>query len=83
MMNAATLTAIETLQETMCDMSQPATIRIKAALGVLSATASVNGMLEKGLRHRLADFDLKQRWGESFTYNGSGEAVGAGHVERV
>ncbi len=82
-MNAATLTAIETLQETMCDMSEPAAVRLKAALGVLSATASVNGMLEKSLRHRAADFDLPERWGDSFTYNGSGEPVGAGSIERI
>ena len=68
-MNAATLTAIETLQETMCDMSEPTNVRLKAALGVLNATASVNGMLEKGLRHRAADFDLQQRWGEGFACN--------------
>lgn len=72
-MNAATLTAVETLQETMCDMREPASVRMKAALGVLGATASVNGMLEKSLRHRVADFRLQERWGDSFTYNGSGE----------
>jgi len=82
-MNAATLTAIETLQETMCNMSEPTPVRMKAALGVLNATASVNGMLEKSLRHRVADFDLQERWGDSFNHSSSGESVGTGSVERL
>lgn len=71
-MNAATLTAIETLQETMCDMSEPASTRMKAAMGVLGAMPSVNGILEKNLHHRVGDFDLQQRWGEGFTFDSSG-----------
>ncbi|PTQ65045.1 putative insertion element HTH domain-containing protein [Nitrosomonas oligotropha] len=72
-MNATTITAIETLQETLCDMSQPTSLRIKAALGVLGVTSSINGMLEKALKHRVADFDLQQRWdnGSSFDMNGN------------
>lgn len=72
-MNATTITAIETLQEVLCDMREPSSVRIKAALGVLSAMASVNGALEKGLKHRVADFDLKHRFtDQSFTYDMNG-----------
>lgn len=69
-MNATTVTAIETLQEVLCDMREPSSVRIKAALGVLNAMASVNGALEKGLKHRVADFDLKHRFDEQvLTYD--------------
>lgn len=71
-MNAATLTAIETLQEAMCDMREPTGTRMKAAVAVLGAMPSVNGILEKSLRHRVGDFDLEQRWGEGFTFDSSG-----------
>lgn len=72
-MNATTLTAVETLQEILCNMAEPPTTRMKAALGVLSAVASVNNMLEKSLKHRVADFDLQQRFSEpAFTFDGSG-----------
>jgi transposase len=36
-MNATALTAVETLQEILCDMTQPTGTRMKAALGVLAA----------------------------------------------
>lgn len=71
-MNAAALTAIETLQEAMCDMSEPTATRMKAAMGVLNVMPSVNGILEKALQHRVGDFDLQQRWGDGFTYDSSG-----------
>lgn len=71
-MNAATLTAIETLQEAMCDMSEPTGTRMKAAVAVLGAMPSVNGILEKSLQHRVGDFDLQQRWSEGFTFDSSG-----------
>lgn len=72
-MNATTLTAVETLQELLCNMAEPPTTRMKAALGVLSAMSSVNAALERSLRHRVADFDLKQRFSDlAFTYDGSG-----------
>lgn len=61
-MNATALTAVETLQETLCDLSLPPSIRIKAALGVLSAMPSVNIALENSLRHRHSDFDLDHRF---------------------
>lgn len=71
--NAATLTAVETLQEILCDLTQPTTIRMRAALGVLGVMATVNGALEKSLKHREADFELAQRFdGPSFTYDGNG-----------
>jgi hypothetical protein len=72
-MNVATMTAIETLQETMCDLKEPSSMRVKAALGVLNSTASVNGMLEKALKHRVADFDLNHRFADQgFTYDMNG-----------
>lgn len=73
-MNSTTLTAIETLQEVMCDMTEPVGTRAKVALGVLHAMASVNNALEKSLQHRTADFDPKQRWIDPpFTYDSSGK----------
>lgn len=71
-LNATALTAVETLQEILCDMTQPIPIRMKAAIGVLNAMPAVNGSLEKSLQHRAADFDLAHRFG-SFTYNSGGE----------
>jgi hypothetical protein len=76
MMSAATLTAIETLQETMCDLREPTSTRMKAALGILSTTASVNGMLEKGLKHREGDFSLQERWDRGSTFDSSGNRIG-------
>jgi len=75
-LNATTLTAVETLQEVLCDMTQPAPTRIKAALGVLGVMSSVNGALERSLQHRLADFDLAHRFEIGvLPYN----AVGSGY----
>jgi len=72
-MNATTLTAVETLQEIVCDLREPSSTRMKAALGVLANVASVNNMLEKSLIHRVADFDLKNRISDqSFTYDKHG-----------
>ncbi len=78
-LNATALTAVETLQEILCDLSQPVPIRMRAALGVLGAMPAVNGALEKGLRHRAADFDLTQRFGvQGYTYDSSGNTCGGG-----
>ena len=75
-MNAATLTSVETLQEILCDMCEPSTTRMKAALGVLSTVASVNNMLEKSLKHRIADFDVQQRFEqEGWTYDSNGNRI--------
>lgn len=80
-LNAASLTAVETLQEVLCDISQPPAIKVKAALGVLNAMASVNNALEKGLQHRVADFPLQDRFnGPAFTFDSSGERITAGDV---
>lgn len=77
-MNATTLTAIETLQEIMCDMREPSSARMKAALGVLGTMASVNNTLEKSLKHRAGDFDLKERWsGPAFTFDSNGNPIQA------
>ncbi len=73
-MNATTLTAVETLQEILCDMTQPTTTRMKAALGVLGSMSSVNAALECSLQHRVADFSLLQRFSDqSFTYDSNGD----------
>lgn len=80
-MNATTLTAVETLHEVLCDLTQPTATRMKAALGVLNVMSSVNGALEKGLKHRIADFDPKQRWSNlGYTYDASGQQ---GHEEAI
>lgn len=71
-LNATALTAAETLQEILCDLSQPVPIRLRAALGVLSALGPVNSALERGLQHRAGDFDLKHRFG-GITYDQRGE----------
>ncbi len=71
--NIAALTAVETLQEILCDMTVPCTFRLRAAIGVLNAMPRVNGVLEKSLQHRAADFDLRKRFSDMpFTYNSSG-----------
>jgi len=73
-MNATMLTAVETLQEILCDLREPSNTRMKAALGVLANAAAVNHMLEKSLKNRDADFDLKNRFSEqSFTYDENGD----------
>jgi hypothetical protein len=73
-LNAAALTAAETLQEILCDLSQPVPTRMRAALGVLNAMGSVNAALERGLQHRAGDFDLNQRWNsQGSTYDQRGE----------
>ncbi len=75
-MNVAALTAIEVLQDILCDMRVPKATQLKAALGVLHTMASVNGALEKGLQHRQADFDPQSRWdNQGFTYDASGTAI--------
>lgn len=84
MLNITSLTAVETLNEMLNDMSVPATIRMRAALGVLNALPSVNGALEKGLQHRAADFDLKQRWNsQGRTYDERGEPCSAPEEDTI
>ena len=71
--NLAALTAVETLQHYMCDMSVSPSLHVKASLGVLNAMHKVNGALDRGMQHRSADFDVKTRFsGPSFTYDGDG-----------
>ena len=73
-LNATAISAVETLSEVLNDMSQPVSIRVKAALGVLGVMSSVNTALERGLQHRTADFDLKARWNsQGHTYDQRGE----------
>jgi transcriptional regulator with XRE-family HTH domain len=74
MLNAASLTAAETLQEILCDMTQPVTIRLKAALGVLHVTPAISLSLQRDL-YQVSDFDLKHRGGTQYTYNSQGEII--------
>lgn len=73
-MNATTLTAVETLQEVLCNMNEPVNIRLKAAIGVLNNVASINHMLNKTQKYGLSDFDLKNRFNEpAFSYDANGD----------
>lgn len=74
MLNAASLTAAETLQEILCDMTQPTAIRLKAALGVLSTLPSISSSLQRDV-YNMSDFDLRQRWGLRSSYNSKGEVI--------
>lgn len=74
MLNAASLTAAETLQEILCDMTQPESLRIKAALGVLRVLPTINASLQRDM-YQDADFDLKHRWGPQYTYNAQGGVI--------
>ena len=77
-MNATTLTAIETLQEILCDLREPSAVRMKAAMVVLSTVAPINSMLEKSLKHRTADFDLQDRFAQQgWTYDACGNSCPA------
>jgi len=74
-MNAATITAIETLQETMFNFGMPLATRMKAAQVILSNTSSINSMLEKALKHRAADFDLEDRWENGPSFDRCGNPI--------
>lgn len=78
-LNSAALSAAETLQEILCDMTQPVPIRMRAALGVLNAMGPVNAALERGLQHRTADFDLARRFSSQarYTYEAAGQSGGS------
>lgn len=74
--NATAITAIETLQETLCDMTLPVSLRVKASIGVLGAMGSVNAALSKRLLDGAADFDLSTRFvGPTFSYGADGELI--------
>jgi hypothetical protein len=77
MLNAAGLTAAETLQEILCDLTQPATVRLKASLGLLSILPSINASLQRYV-YQPVDFDINQRWGSYGTYNSQGELIDKG-----
>ena len=71
--NVVALTALEVLQEILCDMMQPTIVHLKAAAIALRAMPATNGMLEKSLQHRDADFDIRKRFGgPAFTYDSAG-----------
>ncbi|WP_405048364.1 helix-turn-helix domain-containing protein [Rhodoferax sp.] len=74
--NATAITAIETLQETLCDMTVPVALRVKASIGVLGAMGSVNAALSKRLQDGVADFDLSTRFtGPTFSYGADGALI--------
>lgn len=77
MLNAASLTAAETLQEILCDTTQPIPIRLKAALGVLNVTPAISSLLKRDA-YQVTDFDLKYRWATQYTYNSQGEIIDKG-----
>lgn len=68
-LNATALTAVEVLQDLLCDMTQPSSVQIKVALGILNSMPAMNAALEKGLRHRLGDFEPQTRWSGLYTYD--------------
>ena len=73
-LNSTALTAVETLQEVLCDMSLPTALRMKAALGVLNLMPNINGVLEQNFRNGKADFDLRDRWNiEGYAYGNNKE----------
>jgi hypothetical protein len=74
--NATAITAIETLQETLCDMAQPTQLRVKAALGVLGAMSALNAALTRRLQDGAADFELGARFsGAAFSYDSQGREI--------
>ncbi len=74
--NATAITAIETLQETLCNMALPDQIRVKAALGVLNAMGSVNAALSRRLHDGVADFELSTRFdGPVFSHDSAGNVI--------
>jgi hypothetical protein len=75
MLNAASLAAIETAQEVMCNMREPVELRLSAAKIVLTAMPPTTAALEKALRHRLADFSLEERFERGSTYDSAGHEI--------
>ena len=79
--HATALTAVETLQETLCDMTLPVPLRVKAALGVLGAMGSVNAALSRRLQDGAADFELGTRFnGPTFRHDCTGNLI---HLPKV
>ncbi len=60
--NRTALVAVEVLQQLLGDLTQPTSVQIKVALGVLNSMPSINAAIDKALLHRAADFDPEQRW---------------------
>ncbi|MFZ2303034.1 MAG: helix-turn-helix domain-containing protein [Gallionella sp.] len=74
-LSAAVLTAIETTQETMCNMREPVELRLKAAQIILRSMPPASAALEKALRHRMSDFLLEQRFDGGNTYDSAGNEI--------
>ena len=75
-LQALSLTAVETLQESLCDMSLPVHLRAKVALGVLGSLGSVNAVLTKRLPDGAGDFELEHRFkGPALSYDSQGERI--------
>ena len=69
--NIAALTAVEVVQEVLCDMRECSSTRLKAAAIALRAMPGVNTALAKA--HPGADFDTRKRsTGPAFTFDGDG-----------
>lgn len=60
--NRTALVAVEVLQQLLGDMTQPTSVQVKVALGVLNSMPNINAAIEKGLLHRAADFDPERHW---------------------
>ena len=74
--NATALTAIETLQEALCDMALPVRLRARVALGVLGTMGAINAALSRRLQDGAADFKLSTRFdGPAFSHDGTGNAI--------
>lgn len=75
--NIAALTAVEVVQECLCDMREPSATRLKAAAIALKAMPGVNSALTNA--HPSADFDTRKRsTGPAFTYDAQGRPCWSG-----
>ena len=74
-LHIAGITAAETIQEFLNNMSHPAEVRAKFAVGVLRAYPAFQSAIEKGLRNRVGDFNLDERWLSHATYDSHGNLI--------
>lgn len=75
-LHIAGITAAETIQEFLNNMSHPSEVRAKFAVGVLRAYPAFQSAIEKGLRHRIGDFSLDERWTLNHaTYDSHGNLI--------
>lgn len=67
--NATALTAVENLQEVLAGVHEPLQVRLQAAQIILRCLPAINAAMERGLKHRRADFLLEQRWERGNIYD--------------